>query len=48
MPSVRLTPPLSASGDLSLASVYYGDWAYSGSIPIQSLTALRNFCLHPR
>ena len=30
-----------------LSDVHYGDWA-SGSMPIWSLTAQRNFCLHPR
>ena len=44
---LRMTPTLSASGGLSLPGVRYGDWA-SGSMPIRSFTAQRNFCLHPR
>jgi hypothetical protein len=34
--------------DLSLPSAYHGDCTSSSSIPILSLTAQRNFCLHPR
>ena len=44
----RITPAWSASGGLSSPDAFYGDWASSGSMPIRSLTAQRNFCLHPR